>query len=462
MDHIEQVYQKLTNVDIQQQQALWNERGKGYYGEFLVFRELYPHLPGNCKILMNIHIPVSPNKTTEIDLLLLHETGAYVFEMKHYKGTIYGKTQEPRWTQYFRTAANHAFRNPIEQNRYHIRALQNRYPDLPIHSFVVFTNPDCDLKVECDESDITVCRLSMLSNHISALTTRPNVMGMDQLDRMFQDLMQFSPTMRQPVTVDAAPIPFHEYVRAMAYEYKDALAKQDDTYHQSVERIMKHYDEKAKKAENECQLEIRHAKTRSRTAIVVASIVCAASIVLSFLTCKVHQTICNKQVSDTQAELARFAQKFEHVGEFESGDITMSKDFITVKNVQLSPSSEMERAVVFGFSLNCNGQYYSASIDRDTTLTVMLKDGTLKEYTLPDDYFPYEFSKELLLGQGNAYYHAYDTVDFPLHHITDIEIEDIDYIKLSPLDICMIKGGKVDTIFSGYEVEIYDCTAQEG
>ena len=37
MSDIESIYQKLTNVDIHQQKQLWDERGKGYYGEFLVF-----------------------------------------------------------------------------------------------------------------------------------------------------------------------------------------------------------------------------------------------------------------------------------------------------------------------------------------------------------------------------------------------------------------------------------------
>ena len=65
MNDIESIYQKLTNVDIRQQKLLWDERGKGYYGEFLVFSELYPNIPGACKILMNINIPTAYGKTTE-------------------------------------------------------------------------------------------------------------------------------------------------------------------------------------------------------------------------------------------------------------------------------------------------------------------------------------------------------------------------------------------------------------
>ena len=82
---------------------------------------------------MNLQVPVGDGKSTEIDLLLIHETGLYVFEIKHYKGTIYGKFSDKKWTQYFRTASNNSFQNPILQNQYHIKALKSKFPDIPIH-----------------------------------------------------------------------------------------------------------------------------------------------------------------------------------------------------------------------------------------------------------------------------------------------------------------------------------------
>ena len=123
--NINNIYKQLTNVDIEEQKKLWDERGKGYYGEFLVFCELYKNIPGNCKILMNLNIPTANEKATEIDLVLMHETGIYVFEIKHYKGAIYGDNTGNIWTQYFRTTKNSTFKNPILQNAYHIDALKN-------------------------------------------------------------------------------------------------------------------------------------------------------------------------------------------------------------------------------------------------------------------------------------------------------------------------------------------------
>ena len=126
---MKKVYKQLTNVDIDDQKRIWfsqgNERAKGYYGEYLVFCELYKYINGNCKILMNLNIPTGDGKTTEIDLILIHETCIYVFEIKNYKGTIYGNGNGEIWTQYFRTAPNNVFRNPILQNEYHIKAINN-------------------------------------------------------------------------------------------------------------------------------------------------------------------------------------------------------------------------------------------------------------------------------------------------------------------------------------------------
>ena len=39
MDKAEEIYQQLTGVDLDMQRRIWDERGKGYYGEYLVFRE---------------------------------------------------------------------------------------------------------------------------------------------------------------------------------------------------------------------------------------------------------------------------------------------------------------------------------------------------------------------------------------------------------------------------------------
>ena len=40
MSDLKKEYKQLTNVDIEEQKRIWDERGKGYYGEYLVLQEL--------------------------------------------------------------------------------------------------------------------------------------------------------------------------------------------------------------------------------------------------------------------------------------------------------------------------------------------------------------------------------------------------------------------------------------
>jgi hypothetical protein len=81
---IKETYKQLTNIDIDEQCQIWDNRAVGYYGEFLLFCKLYQGLTGKFKLLMNLNIPTDEGTTTEIDLLLIHETGIYIFECKHY------------------------------------------------------------------------------------------------------------------------------------------------------------------------------------------------------------------------------------------------------------------------------------------------------------------------------------------------------------------------------------------
>lgn len=62
---------------------------KGRLGEYYTFMHLC-NLGGYKKFLFNCYVPKTDEKTTEIDVIMLHETGIYVFESKNYSGWIFG------------------------------------------------------------------------------------------------------------------------------------------------------------------------------------------------------------------------------------------------------------------------------------------------------------------------------------------------------------------------------------
>ena len=442
MNDIESIYQKLTNVDIRQQQLLWDERGKGYYGEFLVFSELYPNLPGECKILMNINIPTAYGKTTEIDLLLIHETGLYVFEMKHYKGTIYGKPYEQYWTQYFRTAPNQRFRSPIAQNQYHINALSKIAPGIPIHSFVVFTSDEVELKVDCNEPNITLCTLSHLRYHLSNLTYKPNVLSMAQINQLFCTLLQYSPTSQQVVEVNGKEIPFYGFVSEIisAYKTKKAQLEIDSRNKTEIERLNYEFEKNR----------TRKARKFSIIGAILAALAC---IGLSIAACMAAYKDSTAKIAAAQQELAAFAQKFEEVKPFNNGELDISKDLVTASNVVIDSSPDLENTVSFACTLNWNGSDYGVNIGEKAVIIVILNDGTIKECPVFNEQYPY--STDCRLGKSNAWYSARSKADILPHEFYDIAISDIAYIKLSNVDLWLSIEYKPAIVASGYEIELY-------
>ena len=59
----------------------------GKKGEFIIGRSI-DQLTGYKRILYNCYIPKPDGGTTEIDIILIHETGIYVIESKNYKGCL--------------------------------------------------------------------------------------------------------------------------------------------------------------------------------------------------------------------------------------------------------------------------------------------------------------------------------------------------------------------------------------
>lgn len=123
---------------------------KGRLGEFYTYRYLET-LPGQKRYLFNLYMPKNGEDTTEIDVILLHESGIYVFESKNYSGWIFGTETQPYWTQTLSNGKGPAhktrFFNPIMQNKVHLKWLQNFLADdtLPFYSYIVFSDR-CTLK----------------------------------------------------------------------------------------------------------------------------------------------------------------------------------------------------------------------------------------------------------------------------------------------------------------------------
>ncbi len=113
----------------------------GNFGEARL-RSNLSDIPEPKRILRHLYLPVgNGDQTTEIDLLMIHRTGIYVFESKNYSGYVKGKERKKKWIQITRSGIR-PFYNPIMQNAGHIRALKRILSDIvdrwDYYSIIVF------------------------------------------------------------------------------------------------------------------------------------------------------------------------------------------------------------------------------------------------------------------------------------------------------------------------------------
>ena len=142
----------------------------GKRGEKLIKNILIDNgLGSEERILNNVYIPYK-DKTSEVDVLLLHETGIYVFESKNYSGWIFGDENQYKWTQMINKNTKEKFYNPIKQNITHMNALSKflGIDKTKMKSYIVFSER-CELKkVPENNKQYKVLKRNRLSEFIKA------------------------------------------------------------------------------------------------------------------------------------------------------------------------------------------------------------------------------------------------------------------------------------------------------
>jgi hypothetical protein len=435
------IYERLTGIKIGEQLSEWDARGKGYYGEYLLFSELYQHIRGSCKILMNLQIPSEHGRTTEIDLLLIHETGLYVFEAKHYKGTIYGQIGEQQWTQYFRTASNHSFPNPVLQNQWHITQLRKSISDLPIHSFIIFTSVECELKVTGSLPNTTLCYLRNTRKSFESISIgSPLCLTPNKIDEIFNFLKIFSPIHESPVIYDNnSSISFHQFLEKLNALYTDRMKVLEDRY-----------------AEKEYKLEQIHAATekfskdeirKSKRKILFFSIIAILfSLLLVLNSMSKVQQFKNEAVA-ANLELQEFKSKWETITDFEIDGSKIKENFVLVDNVELKNSDAFKHLVSLSCRLTYNGEDFYVLIDKSSLFTIVLKDGRVIETPYYDSsYYSYAL----------GYSSVYNTLEIDRRELSGFHAEDVAFIKLTNLQVKRIQYTYGEQpVLTNYEIILY-------
>lgn len=171
--------------------SILNYENLGQFGEFSTEYALTnDNLEGELVVLKNIYVPYR-DKISEIDLLMIHKKGIFVFESKNYSGWIFGNASHLNWTQSLQNGEKHHFYNPIRQNQTHIKAL-SEYLNIPVSSFtsyIVFSER-CSLKSVPEDTAqvIIVRRPDMLKKLRTQLRSSVNLYSSEEILHLVQKL----------------------------------------------------------------------------------------------------------------------------------------------------------------------------------------------------------------------------------------------------------------------------------
>lgn len=169
----------------------------GSRGEYLTFKALKKHEENGAKFLFNLYLPKSGEETTEIDVLMIHTKGIFVFESKNYSGWIFGSDNQKMWTQTLpqgKGSRKEHFLNPIWQNKLHIKCLKEFLKtDIPIHSVIVFSER-CELKkITLNSSEVKVVKRDSLNSAVKDILRKSNtVLSQQETENIYTSLYPLS------------------------------------------------------------------------------------------------------------------------------------------------------------------------------------------------------------------------------------------------------------------------------
>lgn len=454
-ESMDTIYKHLTGVNIGEQIDEWDERGKGYYGEFLLFSEIYNHIPGYFKILMNLQIPSENGRTTEIDLLLIHQTGLYVFEAKHYTSTIYGKMDELQWTQFFKTVDNVTFPNPVLQNRWHVENLRKLIPNFPIHSFIAFTSNECTLKVTGNLPNTTLCKKDDLCKDFWEVARHlPPIIDPKEINEIFDALKIWSPMQNAKVNYeDNKSVDFYQFVEMISNSHNTQKAEMEQRYKEKEAELNKKYASKEKASRDAIN------KANLRT-VIISTVICLSIFFCCFvLSVFIISSTSNKvdeyrslmeqyrnDANASQSELQKFKQKWEIITDFQINGEKLKDNYVVVDYADLTNSADFGDLVNLSFSITHNGEDFYVLIDKSSMFTVVLKDGRVIETPCYSGYYNYSL----------GYSQSTKTLEVKKLEFSGFSADDVAFIKMTNLQIKRIKYVYNEKpLLTDYEIILY-------
>lgn len=192
-------YKKTTYYQITHQPLLKARLDKGFVGEFLTYKYLRKYEAEGAKFLFNIYVPKADGGTSEIDVMMIHKKGVFVFESKNYSGWIFGNETQRMWTQTLRVkngrSQKNSFYNPIMQNRSHINHMTEYLGKaIPAISIIVFSERCTLKKVKVKSEDIHVIKRNQIAKRVKAIcnSVHNDVLSESEILDIYNELYPFT------------------------------------------------------------------------------------------------------------------------------------------------------------------------------------------------------------------------------------------------------------------------------
>ena len=109
---------------------LWEapERRVGRQGEQIAFNEIRAVLRDGDSLYTNVALSYE-GKPAELDAVVVNQNGVFIFEVKYYNGTLYGRAEDYAWTKRHISRAGIPYdkqvKNPIRQVKREVYILAN-------------------------------------------------------------------------------------------------------------------------------------------------------------------------------------------------------------------------------------------------------------------------------------------------------------------------------------------------
>lgn len=167
-------------------------RRKGFRSEYTLSLEALRGLPDG-KIAANSYIPKGDGEFSEVDVVLVHTSGVYVFENKGYHGWIFGNEKDARWTQMLNKNSKYRFYNPVKQNRTHMKVLAEYFhlDDSQVAPVIAFAN-SATLKKITSESAPVLNHAQVAGYLKDAAVRRGAVLSADEVAKIHAELVRLA------------------------------------------------------------------------------------------------------------------------------------------------------------------------------------------------------------------------------------------------------------------------------